>query len=122
MLRHSVGGGVGPLIDQKSALRCHLLKAGGHIDHVTHNSFLIRRCAAEANHRLPGRDRHPGHQIERPRLIQIRQCFCNRSEARTARSASSSCEIGAPKMANTPSPISFSSRPPYRSTSVRTAA
>ena len=42
------------------------------------------------------------------------------SAARTARSGSSSCAVGAPKSAITASPMNFSTVPPWRSSSART--
>ena len=83
-----------------------------------------RRCRPRRAPRRCGRRRAArwGRCLGPPVAIQLGQRAPSSAAARTARSASSSWRVGQPKTAMTASPMNFSTVPPWRSMTPRSAA
>ena len=86
------------------------------VDDVAGRERLPRVLRADRDDRLARVDGGPRRQLEAVRPVQLVERSRIASPARTARSASSPCETGAPKTAIKASPMNFSSAPPCSST------
>ena len=98
--------------------RCGALEACGRVDDVAGGHALARLGSrVEPDERFAGRD--PDPHLDARALLDA-PSRGSRAHARTARSGSSSCAVGAPNSAITASPMNFSTVPPWRSSSART--
>ena len=101
------GRALGRLADEHGPGRGDRLEPAGRVDEVAGDHALVRRADGDGG--LAGQDAGAGLDGSGP---GVRTASTSSSAARTARSASSSCAVGAPQTAITASPMNFSTVPP----------